>query len=634
MANKKIAVLSNGWDSDYIDAVFNGLRAEAKVHGVDLFFFLSYEIYRSGGEYRDEYRNFINLLNESKFDGIISLTNTFSILGVIPELENKIQQSGIPTVTLEYSLKGADFIGTENQTGMTELCRHLFEMHNVRDVLYMGGFPNSTDNSERLEVLKDVMDEYGLVLKDENILCGEFYDIGAHEAMMEWCLAHPGKLPDAIVCANDRMAFGVSTFLHSMGYKIPQDVIVTGFDGISKGDEWFVGMTTVARGREKLGKQALMHLLEKIENPDSNSSDRILSSRLLVRESCGCRLSEDVSKKLSVFQDVMARNSMRKFDEKSQRTFNNAIRNAFDISDDFISLGKNLEDVFNKTFKFGDHVIRLFINEELITSLNDFHIRSGFSERLRLIMDFSPEKLKDNIIYTSDISDLFTPENGQVLGFLTPIETPDLSIGCLVCDNVYDLGINQQLGYIVSVICECFERYVKRLSLVNVNKMLEKLAVRDPLTGFYKSEHLESIVLPHIKRMKDSDTSGVLVVAEAYETHKSAASSAKEYDDLCAAMVSSALRDVFPPDFDFIRARNNRFVICGDIKSGERVAIYINRFYSILEDLLYKFGLDLEIDVFFGHSAISIDDGMAPESYYPYAVEKMNCSRSRYNAKQ
>ena len=47
-------------------------------------------------------------------------------------------------------------------------------------------------------------------------------------------LLKEGNLPEAIVCANDNMAIAVSDELQKAGYRIPEDVIVTGFDGERK----------------------------------------------------------------------------------------------------------------------------------------------------------------------------------------------------------------------------------------------------------------------------------------------------------------------------------------------------------------------------------------------------------------
>ena len=49
--------------------------------------------------------------------------------------------------------------------------------------------------------------------------------------MQEW-EAGTSRRPEAIICANDMMAITASNVLQNHGLKVPEDVIVTGYDGL------------------------------------------------------------------------------------------------------------------------------------------------------------------------------------------------------------------------------------------------------------------------------------------------------------------------------------------------------------------------------------------------------------------
>ena len=53
-----------------------------------------------------------------------------------------------------------------------------------------------------------------------------------------------GKCPDAIVCANDYMAMAVIDELYKRNLSVPQDVIVTGYDGSKSGMIYSPSVTT------------------------------------------------------------------------------------------------------------------------------------------------------------------------------------------------------------------------------------------------------------------------------------------------------------------------------------------------------------------------------------------------------
>jgi LacI family transcriptional regulator len=73
-------------------------------------------------------------------------------------------------------------------------------------------------------------------------------------------LLRSGRLPDALVCASDAIAFALIDLLHAEGLEVPRDVIVTGFDGILATRLSTPTLTTVRQPMEMMGRVAA-HLL-------------------------------------------------------------------------------------------------------------------------------------------------------------------------------------------------------------------------------------------------------------------------------------------------------------------------------------------------------------------------------------
>ena len=94
-------------------------------------------------------------------------------------------------------------------------------------------------------------------------------------------------MPDAFVCANDTMAILVCDYLKNMGYKIPSDVVVTGFDGISDAGTYSPSITTVQSDFVDMGEKTFA-LLYKLMNGSSSAEDVCIIPKLIPQESCGC----------------------------------------------------------------------------------------------------------------------------------------------------------------------------------------------------------------------------------------------------------------------------------------------------------------------------------------------------------
>ncbi|MGI4790594.1 MAG: LacI family DNA-binding transcriptional regulator [Janthinobacterium lividum] len=88
--------------------------------------------------------------------------------------------------------------------------------------------------------------------------------------------------PDAAVCYNDLTAIGVYNGLRRGGLRVPQDIAVTGFDGITEGQCLDLPLTTVVLPIDLACGAAIEMLVHRIEHVSNNPPNRIsLPSRLL-----------------------------------------------------------------------------------------------------------------------------------------------------------------------------------------------------------------------------------------------------------------------------------------------------------------------------------------------------------------
>lgn len=79
-------------------------------------------------------------------------------------------------------------------------------------------------------------------------------------------LKDPNTRPTALLCFNDMVAMGVYRAAHELALQIPEDLSVTGFDGIEFGELLGPPLTTIDLFPEELGRQAAQLLLKVIRN--------------------------------------------------------------------------------------------------------------------------------------------------------------------------------------------------------------------------------------------------------------------------------------------------------------------------------------------------------------------------------
>jgi DNA-binding LacI/PurR family transcriptional regulator len=93
--------------------------------------------------------------------------------------------------------------------------------------------------------------------------------------------------PDAIVCASDRIAIGAMQWLHQNGFRVPEDVAVTGFDDIPDSEFTIPSLTTVHVHKELLGALAAERAIRRIENPNEIPLQIVTPTSIIIRRSCG-----------------------------------------------------------------------------------------------------------------------------------------------------------------------------------------------------------------------------------------------------------------------------------------------------------------------------------------------------------
>ena len=102
--------------------------------------------------------------------------------------------------------------------------------------------------------------------------------------------------PESFFVYNDLAALGLIKRVQELGYKVPDDLAIVGFDDIDQAKYAKVPLTTIHQPIEKIGTAAIDKLLHIIEGTKTEVRS-ILQPHLIVRESCGAKLKNSNSKK-------------------------------------------------------------------------------------------------------------------------------------------------------------------------------------------------------------------------------------------------------------------------------------------------------------------------------------------------
>ncbi|MCR5501730.1 MAG: GGDEF domain-containing protein [Lachnospiraceae bacterium] len=147
----------------------------------------------------------------------------------------------IPVVVVDGDYENTTMIRFDYAKGFEGIVRHVIEDHGVKEPHFMAGIKDNPFSEERLLVFRKVLEENGIPFREDMVSYGEFWATPARQAASE--LLKRGHLPEAVICANDIMALNVLDVFKNAGILVPDDIMITGFDGY---DEVFLSSPAIA----------------------------------------------------------------------------------------------------------------------------------------------------------------------------------------------------------------------------------------------------------------------------------------------------------------------------------------------------------------------------------------------------
>ncbi len=171
-----------------------------------------------------------DLIRFESLAALIVLHDNIYDMRLLESMIRRANEEHIPVFYLGGIHSACISIVEDYEEAYKTVIRHVIREHHCNDLFYIAGLPDEDNSLLRLKYFREVMAECGLPCPDENIAYGNYIEPVAAEIVRN-LIATRSKLPRAIICANDSMAAAVCEELKAHHLRVPEDVIVTGFDG-------------------------------------------------------------------------------------------------------------------------------------------------------------------------------------------------------------------------------------------------------------------------------------------------------------------------------------------------------------------------------------------------------------------
>jgi len=190
---------------------------------------------------------------------------------------------GIPITTIGFSHEGCTSIAIDDVLGGRVATKHLTDLGH-REIAVLSGARETAYNFDvsgnRNKGYLEALNEVGVDWNPDLEIQGDF-NIYTSEIAMESFLRRK-KLPTAIFCHSDEMAFGALKAIRNKGMRVPEDISVIGFDDHDIAQ--YIGLTTVSQAPQFEGQVAAAAAIAEVGNPALERRKIVVPLSLMVRE--------------------------------------------------------------------------------------------------------------------------------------------------------------------------------------------------------------------------------------------------------------------------------------------------------------------------------------------------------------
>ena len=200
------------------------------------------------------------------------------------ELDEIIYENSIPHIVIgnPNMVNHFSWIDVDNRLAGEIAAQHLLEK-GYQSLAFIGGLENDQISMRRWEGVLLVLNEHDVILPKGYVQQGESLCDSGYSMMQS--ILRMNKWPDAVICANNYIAYGCVSALHDYNVNIPEQMAVITFDDFPFSQILKPMLSVVDIDMFDMGEQAGKYIIQKIKKNNLFMQSYTTLPLLIERES-------------------------------------------------------------------------------------------------------------------------------------------------------------------------------------------------------------------------------------------------------------------------------------------------------------------------------------------------------------
>ncbi|MCR5420387.1 MAG: GGDEF domain-containing protein [Lachnospiraceae bacterium] len=503
-----------------------------------------------------------------------------------------------PVISIANKMANFYYLGIDNDLAMTSMIEYLHKDLLIKDFWFIMGPSDNYENMIRTEALKNYCKANRIPFEKMQFFTESFaLECGIHGFNKLYTI-NGGRLPQAIICANDPIAVGVCSEASLRGINIPGDVYVTGFDNLNISSYLSPSITTIDQFQWNIGQKCL-DLFNKIWNGEKVEPVTYMETAVVVRESTGgpkpsfnslqTRMAETAENDLYT-EKVTDRICTMQYNIPSCNSIEDICK-VLELSISemkckglWLALDKELYDYGNQ--------IEIDESTGQIRTNNTGLKTDGYPDEIEIIYTWD-KKNGSNYPHKTikNIFPYFDNERGGVNYMFIPLHFMEATVGFLVINDGDKLLQTKNMATLVNTLTMALRNFFAGKKLEYVNQMLSGISMKDNLTGLCNRlgyHHLAARLFKRTHSLKKS--LGVLFIDMDKMKYFNDTFGHACGDDAIRSL-STSISKCIPKDAIPVRFGGDEFLVITPIEEEEEIKVIIQNIRDTLPTVAKEYSL-------------------------------------------
>lgn len=178
----------------------------------------------------------------------------------------------------------ADFVGIDDLQAASAMMRHALDHQRWPLATVIG--PRTSSASAAREGFITEAQSAGVAIPGTHRVSVSL-SLQGGRAAAEHLFSLP-DIPRFILCGSDILALGVMSHALERGLRIPEDIAISGFDGIEMASTPMIDLTGIVQPRRTMSTRALDILTDQIEHHSLTRTSLAVPHTMRIGRTCGC----------------------------------------------------------------------------------------------------------------------------------------------------------------------------------------------------------------------------------------------------------------------------------------------------------------------------------------------------------